>query len=78
MLIKDFCPIAEVASYYYLPDGEEREKKKETVLTEVLPLYLDRFEKQVASNKGYLVIGKVIHRLLPKLFRKFCNECFLV
>lgn len=52
---------AKVVSYYYLPDGEEREKKKAVVLSELLPLYLDRFEKQVANNKGYLVVGKLTY-----------------
>ncbi|KAK9506833.1 hypothetical protein O3M35_008695 [Rhynocoris fuscipes] len=46
---------AKVVGYYYLPDSEERERRKAAVIVDILPVYLDRFEKQVSTNKGYLV-----------------------
>ncbi|XP_050444319.1 glutathione S-transferase-like [Adelges cooleyi] len=49
----------EIMKNYHDPDEEARNKKKEILVKESIPYYLERFEKTVSENGGYFVNGKL-------------------
>ncbi|CAH1100578.1 unnamed protein product [Psylliodes chrysocephalus] len=49
----------EIDQYFYEPDSKIRAQKKEILVKEILPLYIQRLENQIRENKGFLAIGKL-------------------
>ncbi|CAH1100581.1 unnamed protein product [Psylliodes chrysocephalus] len=45
--------------YYYEKDPKVKEPRKATLYKEMLPFYIEKFEKQIEKNNGYFAIGKL-------------------
>ncbi|XP_014262414.1 glutathione S-transferase-like [Cimex lectularius] len=56
-MIYDFR--SKVASYDHIKDPDERERLYPIVSNDLVPSYLERFERHILSNGGYFVAGKV-------------------
>lgn len=50
----------ELITFFYDTNETSKRRKKEQAFQLFLPFYLERLEKQVNDNKGYLVNGKVM------------------
>nr|AEB91979.1 glutathione S-transferase sigma 7 [Locusta migratoria] len=48
-----------VTEYYWEPEETTKQKKKETLLNETLPFYMEKLDALVKENGGYLVAGKL-------------------
>ncbi|KAG8223842.1 hypothetical protein J437_LFUL007863 [Ladona fulva] len=49
----------QVTGYYYEPNEETKEKKKEVLFNETMPFYLERLDEEVKKNDGHFVKGKL-------------------
>ncbi|XP_050540699.1 glutathione S-transferase-like [Daktulosphaira vitifoliae] len=49
----------DIMKNFHEPDGEVKIKKKELLVKETIPFYIERFEKIVSENGGYFVNGKL-------------------
>ena len=51
--------VTEIANVYYEFDEEFKAKKAVVLNNEILPFYMDRFEKMAAENNGHLACKRV-------------------
>lgn len=56
----------EVAPLFSETDAEKKETLKQSLLTETIPFYAERFEKRINENNGYLAANKVQTLLFHK------------
>lgn len=48
-----------IGAYHYEADPAIKESKKEPLLTETVPYYLERLDAIAKSNKGHLALGRL-------------------
>lgn len=48
-----------ISTYFYDQNEESKKKKLDLLIKETIPFYMERLEKQIKENGGYLVNGKV-------------------
>lgn len=56
--------IVEIALYHYEQDEAIKESRKEPLLKETLPYYLQRLDAIAKDNNGHLAVGRVRLKLL--------------
>lgn len=49
----------ELATYFFEPNAEYKEYLKQSLLKDVVPLYMDQFEALAKKNSGHLALGRV-------------------
>nr|QHU80051.1 glutathione S-transferase S5 [Bemisia tabaci] len=48
-----------ISTYFYDQNEESKKKKLDLLIKETIPFYMERLEKQIKENGGYLVNGKL-------------------